>query len=51
MSKKEIIRNFRRLHGVERKEAFMKANNIKFTYSSSYNITVWTDEGTLQLFY
>ena len=50
MSKKEIIRNFKRLHGVERKEAFMKAHNIHYTYDSFYNMVVWADDGTLQLF-
>lgn len=50
MKKKEIIRNFHRLHGVERKEEFMRQNNIKFTYDSFYNMTVWADDGTLQLF-
>jgi hypothetical protein len=50
MSKKEIIRNFHRLRGVEQKEGFMKANNIKFTYDSFCNMIVFADDGTLQLF-
>ena len=50
MKKKEIIKNFHRLQGVERKEQFMRENNIKFTYDSFYNMTVWADDGTLQLF-
>jgi hypothetical protein len=50
MSKKEIIRNFKRLHGVHNKENFMKANGIKFTYDSFHNMIVWVDDGTLQLF-
>ena len=50
MRKKEIIRNFKRLHGVEKKEGFMKANGIKFTYDSFYNMIIFADDGTLQLF-
>jgi hypothetical protein len=50
MSKKEIIRRFHRLRGVEAKEEFMKRNGIKFTYDSFYNMIVFADDGTLQLF-
>ena len=50
MRKKEIIKNFHRLPGVHNKENFMKANGIKFTYDSFYNMIVWADDGTLQLF-
>ena len=50
MKKKQIIRSFHRLKGVEAKEEFMKRNGIKFTYDSFYNMTVWADDGILQLF-
>ena len=48
--KKEIIRRFRRMPSMERKEQFMRENNIKFSYDKFYNVTVWADDGTLQLF-
>ena len=50
MLKKQIIRKFHRLRGVEQKEEFMHRNGIKFTYDSFYNMTVFADDGTLQLF-
>ena len=50
MLKKQIIRNFHRLRGIEQKEDFMRRNGIKFTYDSFYNMTVFADDGTLQLF-
>ena len=50
MRKSKIIKNFRRLPDIKKKEEFLKANNIKFTYDSFYNMTVWADDGTLQLF-
>lgn len=50
MVKKQIIRKFQRLKGVEAKEEFMKQNGIKFTYDSFYNMTVWADDGILLLF-
>ena len=50
MVKKQIIRKFQRLKGVEAKEEFMKRNGIKFTYDSFYNMTVWADDGILLLF-
>ena len=50
MKKKQIIKSFHRLRGVEAKEEFMKRNGIKFTYDSFYNMTVWADDGILQLF-
>ena len=50
MSKKEIIKHFRRLQGIDQKERFMKENKIKFTYDSFYNMVVFADDGTLQLF-
>jgi hypothetical protein len=50
MKKKQIIRKFHRLRDVKAKEEFMKRNGIKFTYDSFYNMTVWADDGTLQLF-
>ena len=50
MRKKEIIKNFHRLHGIEKKENFMKVNGIKFTYDSFYNVVIFADDGILQLF-
>lgn len=50
MNKKQIIRNFHRLKDIKRKEEFMINNGIKFTYDSFYNMTIWADDGTLQLF-
>ena len=50
MKKKQIIRNFHRLRDVEKKEDFMRRNGIKFTYDSFYNMTVFADDGILQLF-
>ena len=50
MCKKQIIRHFHRLRGVEEKENFMRRNGIKFTYDSFYNMTIWADDGTLMLF-
>lgn len=50
LSKKEIIKNFRRLQGIDQKEEFMRENNIKFTYDSFYNVVIFADDGTLQLF-
>ena len=50
MSKKEIIKHFKRLNGIDAKEGFMRENNIKFTYDSFYNVVIWADDGILQLF-
>ena len=50
MKKKQLIRNFHRLRSIEQKEAFMKRNGIKFKYDCYDNMTVWADDGTLQLF-
>ena len=50
MSKKEIIRRFHRLHGIDEKEEFMRENNIKFTYDSFYNVVIFADDGVLRLF-
>ena len=47
---KQIIQNFHRLRNIEDKEEFMRRNGIKFTYDSFYNMTIWADDGTLQLF-
>jgi hypothetical protein len=35
---------------VEQKEKFMRENGIKFVYDRFYNMTVYADDGTLQLF-
>ena len=50
MRKKQIIKRFHRLRDLERKEEFMKRNGIKFTYDRYHNMTVYADDGTLQLF-
>ena len=50
MLKKQIIRKFHRLKGIEQKEEFMRRNGIKFTYDSFYNMTVFADDGVLLLF-
>ena len=50
MKKKEIIRHFVRMPSIERKERFMRENNIKFFRDRFHNVTVWADDGTLQLF-
>ena len=50
MRKSKIIKHFRRMPEVEQKEKFMMDNNIRFVYDSYYNMTVYADDGTLQLF-
>ena len=50
MRKSKIIKHFRRLRDLKAKEDFMRENGIKFTYDEFYNMTVWADDGTLQLF-
>lgn len=50
MTKKEIIRRFRRMPEFARKADFMKANGIKYRVNRYNNVTVYADDGTLQLF-
>lgn len=50
MKKSKIIKNFHRLRSIEKKEEFMRRNGIKFAYDNFYNMTVYADDGTLQLF-
>jgi len=50
MRKSNIIKNFHRLRTIEQKEEFMRRNGIKFKYDRYDNMTVWADDGTLQLF-
>ena len=50
MRKSKIIRHFRRMPKLEQKEEFMRRNKIKFTYDMHHNMTVWADDGKLQLF-
>jgi hypothetical protein len=50
MRKSKIIKHFKRMPKLEQKEKFMKENNIKFTYDRFRNITIYADDGTLQLF-
>lgn len=50
MRKSKIIRHFRRMPETAQKEEFMKRNSIKFEYDAYNNMTVFADDGTLQLF-
>ena len=50
MTKKEIIRRFRRMPEFARKADFMEANGIKYRVNRYNNATVYADDGTLQLF-
>lgn len=50
MTKKEIIRSFRRMPNFERKARFMSENGIKFHINRYNNVTVYAEDGTLQLF-
>lgn len=50
MKKHQIIKHFKRMPRIEQKENFMKEHGIKFTYDDFYNVTVYADDGTLQLF-
>lgn len=50
MRKKQIIRSFYKLREIERKEEFLKSNGIKFKYDVHHNMTVYADDGILQLF-
>ena len=50
MRKSKIIKNFRRMPEIAQKEEFMKRNGIRFAYDKFNNVTVYADDGTLQLF-
>lgn len=50
MRKSKIIKHFRHMPELAQKEEFMRLNGIKFSYDSYYNMTVWADDGILQLF-
>lgn len=50
MRKSKIIRHFKRMPELKQKEEFLKQNGIKFVYDMYYNMTVFADDGTLQLF-
>ena len=50
MRKKEIIRHFFRMKGVDEKENFMKNHDVKFTYDSSYHMIIWAEDGCLELY-
>ena len=50
MRKSKIIKHFRRMPAVKQKEEFMQRNGIKFAYDEFNNMTVYADDGTLQLF-
>lgn len=50
MNKKELIKSFYKLKGVDEKENFMKMHNIKFTYDSFYHMIIWVDDGCLEFY-
>ncbi len=50
MRKSKIIKHFRRIRETKKKEEFMNNNGIAFAYDNYGNMTVWADDGTLQLF-
>ena len=50
MRKREIIKHFRRMPDIKQKESFMLDHGILFKYDNFNNVTVWADDGTLQLF-
>jgi hypothetical protein len=50
MRKSKIIQHFRNMPKVEQKEKFMREHDIKFVYDSFRNMTVYADDGILQLF-
>lgn len=50
MRKKEIIKHFRRMPEFERKARFMRDNGIRFHINRYNNVTVFAEDGTLQLF-
>lgn len=50
MLKSKIIRHFKRMPELKQKEEFLKQNGIKFVYDMYHNMTVFADDGTLQLF-
>lgn len=50
MKRSKIIKNFRRMPHTEQKENFMRDNGIKYSYDEFNNMTVYADDGTLQLF-
>lgn len=50
MPKKEIIRHFHRMRGIEEKERFMKDHDIKFTYDSFYHMIIFAADGVLELY-
>lgn len=50
LTKKEIIRRFRRMPDFERKKYFMETNGIKYHINRYNNVTVFAEDGTLRLF-
>ena len=50
MKKKELIRHFRRMRNIDQREEFMRRHEIKFSYDKYDNVTVFADDGTLQMF-
>lgn len=50
MRKSKIIKYFRHMPELKQKEEFMQKHGIKFVYDIHYNMTVFADDGTLQLF-
>lgn len=50
MTKAKIIRKFLRMPRLEQKENFMREHNVRFEYDCHHNMTVYAEDGTLQLF-
>lgn len=50
MRKSKIIKHFKHMPELVQKEKFMMEHNIKFVYDRFHNMTVYADDGTLQLF-
>lgn len=50
MRKSKIIKHFKHMPELKQKEEFMQRNGIQFVYDAYHNMTVFADDGTLQLF-
>lgn len=50
MLKHKLIKHFRRMPEFEQKAEFMKRNGVRFMCDQHHNVTIFADDGTLQLF-
>lgn len=50
MRKSKIIKHFRCMPELAQKEDFLRRNGIGFAYDPYHNMTIFADDGTLQLF-